>query len=146
MVENLLTEKLTATDPMLPGLFRIHRILKESYDTFTVELVSLEGYQTFPFEAGQFNMLYVYGVGEIPVSISGDPLHPETLVHTTRVVGTVTRAMRELKIGDVIGVRGPFGSAWPVQAAKGNDLVFVAGGIGLAPLRPALYQILAQRD
>ncbi len=146
MVENLLTEKLTTADPMLPGLFRIHRILKESYDTFTVELVSLEGYQTYPFEAGQFNMLYVYGVGEIPISISGDPLHPETLVHTTRVVGTVTRAMRELKAGDVIGVRGPFGSSWPVQTAKGNDLVFVAGGIGLAPLRPALYQILAQRD
>lgn len=131
---------------MLPNLFRIHRVLKESYDTFTVELVSLEGYQTFPFAPGQFNMLYSFGVGEIPISISGDPLHPETLVHTTRAVGTVTKAMRELKPGDVIGVRGPFGSAWPVKEARGADVVFVAGGIGLAPLRSSLYHVLSQRE
>lgn len=146
MVEQLLTQQQTTTDPMLPSLFRIHRVLKESYDTFTVELVSLEGYQTFPFMPGQFNMIYVFGVGEIPISISGDPLHPETLVHTTRAVGTVTKAMGELRPGDVIGVRGPFGSAWPVKEARGSDVVFVAGGIGLAPLRSALYHVLSQRE
>lgn len=146
MVEQLLTQQQTTTDPMLPSLFRIHRVLKESYDTFTVELVSLEGYQTFPFTPGQFNMVYVFGVGEIPISISGDPLHPETLVHTTRAVGTVTKAMGELRPGDVIGVRGPFGSAWPVKEARGSDVVIVAGGIGLAPLRSALYHVLSQRE
>lgn len=146
MVEQLLSLPQTTTNPMLPTLFRIHRVLKESYDTFTVELVSLEGYQTFPFAPGQFNMIYVFGVGEIPISISGDPLHPETLVHTTRIVGTVTRGMRELKPGDVIGVRGPFGTAWPVKEARGADVVFVAGGIGLAPLRSALYHVLSQRE
>lgn len=133
-------------EPMLPEVFRIQRVVKESYDTFTLELQPDRGNRVFAFEPGQFNMLYVYGVGEIPISISGDPLHPETLIHTTRAVGTVTKAMSALKAGDVIGVRGPFGSEWPVRAAKGYDVVFVAGGIGLAPLRPALYHILAHRE
>jgi NAD(P)H-flavin reductase len=131
---------------MVPELFRITRFKKETYDTFTLELEPADGYRTFPFEPGQFNMLYIFGVGEIPISISGDPLHPEVLVHTTRVVGTVTRAMRQLKPGDIIGVRGPFGTGWPVQAARGSDVVLVTGGIGLAPLRPALYTILAYRE
>jgi NAD(P)H-flavin reductase len=91
-------------------------------------------------------MLYLFGVGEIPISISGDPSKPKRLVHTTREVGTVTRAMRKLKRGEVLGVRGPFGSHWPVEDAKGNDVVIVTGGIGLAPLRPALYAILSERE
>jgi NAD(P)H-flavin reductase len=118
----------------------------ESYDTFTLELKPPKHLRTFPFLPGQFNMLYVYGVGEIPISISGDPMHPEKLVHTTRAVGIVTSAMRKLKKGDVLGVRGPFGTSWPVGRAEGYDVVIVAGGIGLAPLRPALYHILAHRE
>ncbi len=148
MVDQLFAPTITAApvEPMLPEVFRIQRVVKESYDTFTLELEPDRGNRVFPFEPGQFNMLYVFGVGEIPISISGDPLHPETLIHTTRAVGTVTKAMGALKPGDVIGVRGPFGTEWPVRAAKGYDVVFVAGGIGLAPLRPALYHILAHRE
>ncbi|MCB0049371.1 MAG: Ni/Fe hydrogenase subunit gamma, partial [Caldilinea sp.] len=70
---------------------------------------------------------------------------PDRLVHTTRAVGTVTRAMATLRRGDMIGVRGPFGSSWPLDDLKGKDIVLVGGGIGLAPLRPALYQLVAQR-
>ena len=148
MVDQLFAPTITTApaEPMLPEVFRIQRVVKESYDTFTLELEPDRGNRVFPFEPGQFNMLYVFGVGEIPISISGDPLHPETLIHTTRAVGTVTKAMGALKPGDVIGVRGPFGTEWPVRAAKGYDVVFVAGGIGLAPLRPALYHILAHRE
>jgi len=148
MVDQLFAPTITTApaEPMLPEVFRIQRVVKESYDTFTLELEPDRGNRAFPFEPGQFNMLYVFGVGEIPISISGDPLHPETLIHTTRAVGTVTKAMGALKPGDVIGVRGPFGTEWPVRAAKGYDVVFVAGGIGLAPLRPALYHILAHRE
>jgi len=91
-------------------------------------------------------MLYVFGVGEVPISISGNPAQPTPLVHTTRAVGTVTKAMRKLRPDDVIGVRGPFGSHWPIEHAQGKDVVIVAGGIGLAPLRSALYQITAQRE
>ena len=133
-------------EPMLPVPYRIYRVRKETSDTFTCELrQASEGSGLF-FAPGQFNMLYVFGVGEIPISISGDPGRTGTLVHTTRAVGTVTKAMSRLRRGDCLGVRGPFGSRWPVEAARSNDVVLVAGGIGLAPLRPALYQILGQRE
>lgn len=132
--------------PMLPIPHRVARVRNDTDDTFTLELEPANGTGGFRFAAGQFNMLYVYGVGEIPVSISGSPVQPRLLVHTTRVVGTVTKAMRQLKRDDTLGVRGPFGSAWPIRECEGNDVVIVAGGIGMAPLRPALYQLLAQRD
>jgi len=130
---------------MLPAPCRIQRVRNETDDTFTLELEPLNGNRLFSFRPGQFNMLYVHGVGEIPVSICGDPANTQTFFHTTRVVGTVTRAMRRLQVGDVLGVRGPFGSAWPVEEATGRDVVIVAGGIGLAPLRPAVHRLLAQR-
>lgn len=133
-------------DPMLPASFRVQRVQQNTYDTFTLELSPANGAGELAFAAGQFNMLYVFGVGEVPISICGDPGKPEKLVHTTRAVGTVTKAMRKLKRGSVLGVRGPFGTQWPVQEALGNDVVIVAGGIGLAPLRPALYTVLRQRE
>lgn len=142
---NTLTQD-TVTNPYKPEPFRIERVIKETYDTFTLELEPANLMQPLAFDAGQFNMLYVYGVGEIPISISGDPTHPGTLVHTTRVVGTVTKIMGQLKAGDTIGVRGPYGTSWPVAEAQTYDVVLIAGGIGLAPLRPALYQLLSQRN
>ena len=134
-----------APDPMFPRPYRVHRVTKETSDTFTLELLPEAGHAGFAFAAGQFNMLYVCGIGEVPISISGDPGVPQALVHTTRAVGAVTKGMGELKKGDSSGIRGPFGTSWPVAEAEGNDVVFVAGGIGLAPLRPALYQVLASR-
>jgi len=98
------------------------------------------------FAPGQFNMLYVFGTGESAISISGDPANTERLVHTVRAVGTVTKALQKLRRGDMIGVRGPFGSTWPVAEAEGSDVVIVTGGIGLVPLRPMIYQVLANRD
>jgi NAD(P)H-flavin reductase len=131
---------------MIPALFRVERYLQETDDTFTLEMIPAEGSQPFCFQPGQFNMLYVFGVGEVPISISGDPDKPAILVHTTRAVGAVTKVMQTLKRGSVIGVRGPFGVPWPVEDAEGSDVIIVAGGIGLAPLRPALYRILSRRD
>lgn len=133
------------TDPMVPVPFRITKVRKELNDTFTLDLAPPDD-APFRFLPGQFNMLYVFGVGEVPISISGDPARPEVLTHTTRAVGTVTNAMWAMKAGQALGVRGPFGSAWPVEAAEGKDVVFVAGGIGLAPLRPLIYRVLADRD
>jgi NAD(P)H-flavin reductase len=134
-----------AADPMLPRPFRIEKVRRELSDTFTMEMVP-DGGGDFRFAAGQFNMLYVFGVGEIPISISGDPNDPSKLVHTTRAVGAVSKALDAMKPGDMMGVRGPFGTPWPVEQAFGNDVVFVAGGVGLAPLRPAIYQALANRQ
>jgi NAD(P)H-flavin reductase len=91
-------------------------------------------------------MLYVFGTGEVPISISGDPVNQDSLAHTVRAVGPVTQVITHLQRGDVLGVRGPFGSSWPVEAAQGCDVVMVAGGLGLAPLRPALYHVLAHRE
>jgi NAD(P)H-flavin reductase len=133
-------------DPMLPRICRVQRVRREMPDTFTLELEPADGSDSFPFATGQFNMLYVFGVGEIPISISGDPARHTPLVHTTRAVGTVSKAICKLKPGDAIGVRGPFGNHWPIEYAKEKDVVIVAGGIGLAPLRSAMYQIIAQRE
>jgi NAD(P)H-flavin reductase len=131
--------------PMLPQPYRIDRRRHDIKDTFSLELLSVDG-QALPFQAGQFCMLYVFGVGEVPISISGDPGQPQQLVHTIRAVGTVTRALQGLKRGATIGVRGPYGSAWPMAACEGRDVLLIAGGIGLAPLRPALYHLLAGRQ
>ncbi len=133
-------------DPMRPVPFAVQHVAHESGDTFTLLLRAPGETSVAAFAPGQFNMLYVFGVGEVPVSISGHPARPELLLHTVRAVGAVTRALQKLRQGDVVGVRGPFGTAWPMDAARGRDVVIVAGGIGLAPLRPALYHLLAQRE
>lgn len=132
-------------DPMVPRPFRIERRLREVDGCFTLHLKAVDG-RPLPFKPGQFNMLYVFGVGEVAISISGDCRDLNTLVHTVREVGTVTRAMAKLKPGDCIGVRGPFGNPWPVEEAYGNDILFVTGTIGLAPLRPLVYEVLNRRD
>ncbi len=132
--------------PMVPVPYRVQRVRQETTDTFTLELGEFRSNGGFSFAPGQFNMLYIYGVGEIPISISGDPSKTHAIVHTTRAVGAVSKAMRKLRKGDTLGVRGPFGTPWPVDRAEGHDVVFVAGGIGLPPLRPALYSILSHRE
>jgi NAD(P)H-flavin reductase len=132
---------------MEPEICRVVSRQQENDDTFTLALTPRggNGNGDLPFQPGQFNMLYVFGVGEIPISISGSTTDNDQLVHTTRRVGAVTRAMGKLGPGDMLGVRGPFGTAWPVEEARGQDVLLVAGGIGLAPLRPALYHLLAHR-
>jgi NAD(P)H-flavin reductase len=131
-------------DPMDVRPFRIEKIRKELADTFTMELVP-EGGGSFAFKPGQFNMLYSFGEGEVPISISGDPADPSKLIHTIRRVGAITNAIGNLEEGMAVGVRGPFGTPWPVEEAFGSDLVILAGGLGLAPLRPAIYMALANR-
>jgi NAD(P)H-flavin reductase len=98
-----------------------------------------------PFAPGQFNMMYVFGVGEVPISVSGDLPTDGLIKHTVRSVGQISRAITETRKGDVLGLRGPFGRGWPVAQAAGKDVVLIAGGVGLAPLRPAVLQLLADR-
>jgi NAD(P)H-flavin reductase len=128
--------------PYLPTLLPIDRAVREIDGVVTFTLSPPGG---LAFAPGQFNMLYVHGVGEVAISISGDPAEPARLVHTVRAVGTVTRAMTALSAGGVLGVRGPYGSAWPVDAAHRRDVLVIAGGLGLAPLRPAILHLLANR-
>lgn len=131
---------------MLPAPWRVMRRHRETSDTFTLTLAPTGRSTGTAFVPGQFNMVYVFGVGEVPISISGAGPEPGTWMHTTRAVGTVTQAMERLNPGDVVGVRGPFGRGWPLAEAEGCDVVLVAGGLGLAPLRPALCALREHRD
>jgi NAD(P)H-flavin reductase len=132
-------------DPMLPRPARVLQVDKETHDTFTLSLESGAGNGHPSFAPGQFSMLYVFGVGELPISISGDPEEPGRLVYTVRSVGKATNALVTRPAGEMLGVRGPFGTSWPMTKARGKDIVVIAGGIGLAPLRPAIYHILRHR-
>ena len=132
-------------DEMTPRVCLVQKFKKETQDTFTVDLLPADSNQGFDFHPGQFNMLYMYGVGEVPISICGDPSDKGRIVHTIRAYGAVTSRMMTLKKGDMLGVRGPFGSHWPVEDLVGRDILLVAGGIGIAPLRPALFHILNNR-
>lgn len=130
---------------MAPVVAYVRRRRRDGPQTYTLEIES-EGAVPDAFEAGQFNMLTAFGVGEVPISVSSDPAAPHRMLHTIRAVGPVSVALTRLRPGDALGLRGPFGTAWPLQTAHGRDVVVVAGGLGLAPLRPALYRLLAERE
>lgn len=126
---------------MLPHWFTIKNIHSELSDVVTFDLfpnddIPISG------KPGQFNMLYVFGQGEIPISLSGNLTKHDSWRHTVKSVGAISQALCGLKEGDQVGVRGPFGTSWPLEKAKGKDLLIIAGGLGLAPLRPVIYHCL----
>ncbi len=129
---------------MTPVPHRVVSRTPETADTWTLELEPLA--ESIRPRAGQFDMVHAFGVGEVPISTSGDHEGEGRLTHTIRAVGAVTRALCALEPGGIVGVRGPFGTEWPLAEAVGGDLVVVAGGIGLAPLRPAIRHALGRRD
>jgi NAD(P)H-flavin reductase len=135
----------SAAGAFVPVPFRVAERRRDTADTWTLALEPVGG--GFAVAPGQFVMVYVFGVGEVPISVSGPPERPgEPVVLTVRDVGAVTHAICESEPGSVLGLRGPLGNSWPVEAAEGGDVVVVAGGIGLAPLRPVVLHVLAHRD
>lgn len=130
---------------MLPTPWIVRDVWRETHDVTSLALEPQQGGAPPPPRPGQFAMLWVFGVGEAPISFSsgtgGGPL-----VHTIRRAGDVTRALCSARAGDVVGVRGPFGQGWPVERSRGRDLVIMAGGIGLAPLRPVLEHVETFRE
>jgi NAD(P)H-flavin reductase len=132
------------SDPMTPRLARVRRRRRDGPGVWTLEIGAEESADG-GFAPGQFNMLTAFGVGEAPISLSGDPAESSRLIHTIRAVGPVSAALTRLEPGEPVGLRGPFGQGWPMTEASGRDVVIVAGGLGLAPLRPALYRLLAER-
>ncbi|MBV8257427.1 MAG: FAD/NAD(P)-binding protein [Actinobacteria bacterium] len=136
---------VAARGAMAPLPYVVARKRRETRDVWTLELEPVDE-AIEQIRPGQFTMLYRFGVGEAPISSSGDPELGFRLVHTMREAGQVTRGLCAAKPGDLVGVRGPFGNAWPVDTARGKDVVFVAGGIGLPPLRGAVYDVLAHRN
>jgi NAD(P)H-flavin reductase len=146
MMQDAPTLQTGLVDPMVPYPVVIRRTIWENDDTFTLTLDMGGQMDGFTFSPGQFNMVYVYGIGEAAISISSDPAKTSTLDHTIHRVGTVTTALAHKKRGDVIGLRGPYGSSWPLEVAQGKDVCIVSGGIGLAPLRPVVYSMIRKRS
>jgi NAD(P)H-flavin reductase len=101
--------------------------------------------EIYKFKPGQFNMLTVPGYGEAAISISSNMLDRDKIGHTIRMTGNLTNAISRLKLGDTVGIRGPYGSAWPIIESKGKDIYMAAGGIGLPPMRPIIYHIIKNR-
>ncbi|UUY46076.1 FAD/NAD(P)-binding protein [Streptomyces yangpuensis] len=129
---------------LAPLPYRVVDRREETRDTVTFTLAPSDE-PLAPFAAGQFAMVYAFGVGEIPVSVSRI-LDSGRLVHTVRAVGAVSRALCGLGPGAQVGVRGPFGTGWDTTAARRRDVLVVAGGIGLAPLRPLIDTVLAEPE
>ena len=135
--------RASAPESLVPVPVRVTRVRREMAGVTTLELTPASA---FAFVPGQFNMLYMFGLGEVAISLSGDPAEDHRIVHTVRAVGAVSQAITRLRRNDVIGMRGPYGSYWPVPDSEGSDVVIVAGGLGLAPLRPVIYRVLAHRE
>ena len=132
-------------EPMLPVPYRVASRTAETRDSATLRLEPVRE-PLPPFQPGQFTMLAVPGIGEVAISVSGDPAAQDgSLTHTIRAVGAVSTALHRAPAGTPVGVRGPFGTAWDLPSAAGRDLLIVAGGVGLAPLRPVVLGALAGR-
>ncbi len=133
---------------LVPAWAQIVKIIPEAegVTTYALKFVDPEIEQRYRWEPGQFNMVYVPGYGEAAISMSTDPESHDGLVyHTIRHVGNVTKAMTRMKVGDVVGLRGPFGTSWPLKEIQGKDVMIATGGIGLPPLRGAIYTIMRNR-
>jgi NAD(P)H-flavin reductase len=141
-----------ATDELIAGVptltTTIDEVVHDGTDTYTFwsTIDDAREREAFRFLPGQIDMLGVFGVGEVPISLSSDADHPERLAHTVRACGRVTDVMAGLGPGDTLTVRGPFGRPWPIERAHGGDLAIVAGGLGLAPLRAAIYHAIRHRS
>lgn len=135
-------------DPYLPLEAEIVDICQESPTIFTLQIgfIQREYHKQFIFYPGQFNMVYLYGVGEVAISIVSDPEEKQIFSHTIRAIGRVTKALQKLQPGDQIGIRGPFGRGWPLDQAIGKNVIVVTGGLGCAPTVSVINYILSRRD
>ena len=118
----------------------------ENIATLRLRLVDPVQHAAYDFRPGQFNMVYLYGVGEVPISIVSDPEEGGTLDHTIRALGRVTRGLANLRAGNRLGIRGPYGRGWPLERAEGRDVLMVTGGLGCAPLVSVINYIMKRRE
>ncbi len=141
-------EPICGMDTWMPAPARVLKVQQENFNTrtFTMQFVDEGLARLYRFIPGQFNMVYVPGVGEAAISMSSNASQTNTIEHTIRMVGSVTRAIANIDEGGIVGLRGPFGQGWPLNHLPDHDVVIVAGGIGIAPLRPVIYWLLENRD
>jgi NAD(P)H-flavin reductase len=138
---------ISPAQPMLPSWAKIVEIVHEApaVSTYWLQFIDPALRENFRFNAGQFNMVSVPGLGEIAISISSDMEDTRRIGHTIRAVGNVSGGISRMKVGDTLGIRGPFGSCWKLDEYYGKDIVIAAGGIGLPPIRPILYYVMNHR-
>lgn len=134
-----------ANDPWTPLIYKVRDKFQENKWNATFILEPSSDKSISPIQPGQFNMLYSFGKGEIPISVSSLDWEEPLLCHTIQGVGAISNSCYKLKVGDKIGVRGPFGSVWPIEKALGKDVLILAGGVGIAPLRPLIEKIAGER-
>ncbi|TNF65201.1 MAG: Ni/Fe hydrogenase subunit gamma [Gammaproteobacteria bacterium] len=136
-------------DVYLPFEAEIIEFIQDADEIFTLrlELTDPQLREKYRFQPGQYNMIYLYGVGEVAISIVNDrEFSPNRFEHTIQVVGRVTKGMAKLKKGDRVGIRGPFGTQWPIKNAYGKDVVIMTGGLGNAPLVALTECLLQERE
>lgn len=135
-------------NPYLPQAARIVERIDESPDIFTLRLAHADpaAGAAFRFAPGQFNMLYLFGAGEVPISIVSDPEELPLVAHTIRAVGRVTQGLARLTTGQMLGLRGPYGRGWPLHTARGGDVLVVTGGLGCAPVVAVIDYVLRRRS
>lgn len=148
MTNTLPAERMAKVNRMAPNWVEVLEIVEEApgVHTYWLRFVDEQVRDSYTFKPGQFNMLYVPGYGEAAISISSDPRDHSRIGHTVRLAGNVTHAINRLKVGDTLGVRGAFGTHWPIEDSVGKDIYIAAGGIGLPPLRSLIYHIVNNRD
>jgi sulfhydrogenase subunit gamma (sulfur reductase) len=129
-----------------PARITARRVETQGIYSFSMQFVNPAARREYRFKAGQFNMLYAFGVGEVPISIVSDPAQPDVLEHTVRKAGRVTSVMARWQPGEIVGVRGPYGNGWPMEAARGRDVVIVTGGLGCAPVVAVINYIFRRRE
>jgi NAD(P)H-flavin reductase len=134
-----------AVNPLIANLARVEDKIEETADTISLRFSQIDS-EPIAYSPGQFNMVGFAGFGEAPFSFSSLDAGDGTFVHTIRTAGNVVSALDHLKHGDRIAFRGPFGTGWPLSQARGKNLLIVAGGIGMAPLRPVVLHVLNNRD
>lgn len=136
--------KKSSANPLIPKQAILEEKIRETKDTFSLKFTLVDNGK-FSFKPGQFNMVGIPGFGEAPISFSSLLIGNKGFIHTIRLVGNVTRAICRLPIGDTLGIHGPFGNGWPLDKARSKHVIIVAGGIGMAPLRPVIYYLLQNR-
>ncbi len=134
-----------AVNPLVAELARVEGKVEETADTISLRFSHISS-EPLAYKPGQFNMIGFPGFGEAPFSFSSLDAGDGTFVHTIRAAGNVVSALQRLERGDQLAFRGPFGTGWPLKGARGKNLLIVAGGIGMAPLRPVVYYVLKNRD
>lgn len=137
---------LPTVDPMLPRPFRVVHVFRETDDVTTLIFEPADGLAPMRFGPAQMGMVGIPGLGEVPISFSSDPVDPAALAMTIRRAGAITTALVDLGPGDLVSMRGPYGTEWPMEAARGHHLLIVAGGLGVAPLRSAIVTALRHPD